>query len=467
MDHKRASVIIPALVILIGFALRFHMLTLDRRFHPDEALFAAQARLISQQGDLLLRETDLDKPPLTFWIAALSFRTLGATEFAARLPNVLFSGLSLALFYRLAQRLYADRVTAALAVLLLALSPYDLAFAATVFTDIQATFWILAACALAVDDRWVWAGITAALIFASKSNALIFLPLIITLGIARNAEPGWNSRNLLARLGYFVLPLVAGIGLLVLWDVARAPRSFLSLGYTRNNPGRFIRSNELWPRLIRWVHWLTFVMGSSVLSGFLPLAGIVAILKNRAAVYDWLIGGFSMAFLVWHWLIAFNTYDRYIHSLTPFLLLLAARVLVGLSRMIPVQIIVLTAIGLMLPALIVTLQGEAAIAGDQGERTGIDTLAEYLNDQLAGESVYDHWLGWELSYYLGPSPKVFVLYSPLPEALADDVVNQTGISYFAAPSSRHAAPWIAELQRVGVGVSVIYRTHDFVVYQLE
>jgi 4-amino-4-deoxy-L-arabinose transferase-like glycosyltransferase len=95
--------------------LRLSLLRLDVRFHPDEALYAAQARLISQQGDLLLRGTDLDKPPLTFYATALSFRALGPTEFAARLPNVLFSSLSVAALVALAWALYGDRTVAALA----------------------------------------------------------------------------------------------------------------------------------------------------------------------------------------------------------------------------------------------------------------------------------------------------------------------------------------------------------------
>jgi 4-amino-4-deoxy-L-arabinose transferase-like glycosyltransferase len=134
-ESRRASVLVPALVILVGLLVRVGMLGVDARFHPDEALFAAQARLITGQGDLLLRETDLDKPPLTLYVTALSFRLLGPGELTARLPNVFASALSLAVLYALGRHLYRDRVAPALAVLLWALSPYDLAFAATAFTD--------------------------------------------------------------------------------------------------------------------------------------------------------------------------------------------------------------------------------------------------------------------------------------------------------------------------------------------
>lgn len=478
-DFQRASAYSPALVILIGIALRVVMLQGDARFHPDEALFAAQARLISHQGDLLLRTTDLDKPPLTFYVTALSFRLLGPTEFAARLPNVLFSSLSLLLLYFLAVSVYQDRLTATGAALLWALSPYDLAFAATTFTDIQATFWVLAACLLAVRDRWRAAGIAAALALAAKTNVALFIPLIAVVGIARRAQPGWRVCDLSQRAWRFLWPLVSGIGLLLLWDASRAPHSFFSLGYARNNPGRMIRSDELWPRLEQWGHWLGFITGSPVLTLVLFIGVLIGLgsewrQRSRSAAIDWLIAGFALAFLTWHWLIAFNTYDRYLHTLIPFLILLAVRALAGLGQragrrsLLPAAFIAIAAC-LMIPATATCLEGKITIAGDQGQHTGIDVLAATLNTDLRGQTVYDHWLGWELAYYLGEKPTVSILYTALPEALAEEMTRQTQTRYFVAPSPQKAAPWLAALQRSGIAASTIYldTNHHFVIYRLD
>ncbi|MBP8974479.1 MAG: glycosyltransferase family 39 protein, partial [Anaerolineae bacterium] len=281
---RRAPLTLPALVLFLGLTLRLFTLGIDARFHPDEALFAAQARLVSHDGDWLLRTTDLDKPPLTLYVTALSFRLLGPTEFAARLPNVLFSGLSVALVYRLAQTLYRDRAVSLLAALLCALSPYLLAFTPTAFTDGQATFWVLLAALLAARDRWRWAGGATALAFAAKTTALWAVPLIVALGLARTALPAWRGRDVLARLVRYALPLLAGMALLALWDLGRAPRSFFSLGYTRNSPDRLIRSDELWPRLEAWAHWLGFATGSPALNALLAVlvpAWLVARLPRR------------------------------------------------------------------------------------------------------------------------------------------------------------------------------------------
>jgi 4-amino-4-deoxy-L-arabinose transferase-like glycosyltransferase len=463
------------LVLLIGAALRIGLLGNDQRFHPDEALFAAQARLVSH--DWLLRNTDLDKPPLTLFVTALSFRVLGTTETAARLPNVFFSALSLILLYDLARQLYRDRVVAILAALLVALSPYDLAFAATVFTDVQATFWVLAACVLAVRDRWVYAGAAAALVFACKPNALLFVPLIAALGMAQNARPNWRSRDVTRRLAQLVIPLAFGIGLLVLWDAARAPRSFLSLGYTRNNPGRLIRADEVWPRLEQWGHWLGFITGSPVLNVFLPVGGLMLLAwdvkqgRSRAALADWMIAGFGIAFLAWHWLIAFNAYDRYLHTLVPFVLLLAARVCAGVWRMTGTRRLILAGIAgllvlLVLPGTIQAERGQAALGGDQGTHRGIDRLAHYLNTRLRGETVYDHWLGWELAYYLGESPSVSIVYMPLPEALVEEMAGKAGPRYLVAPSAQQAAFWIDQCRQAGIAIQVVYDDPPFVVYRL-
>jgi hypothetical protein len=266
---------------------------------------------------------------------------------------------------------------------------------------------------------------------------------------------------------------------LVLWDTARAPRSFFELGYMRNNPGRLIRSDELWPRLERWAHWLHFSTGSRSLNvallAAMPVHLIAGVRRSRArtSVIDWLIAGFALGFLAWHWLIAFNTYDRYRHPLVPFLALLAARALAGLWRRQGARRELLIALVLLIgiamgPTVVETLHSPAALGGDRGQHTGIDSLADYLNTHLRGEVVYDHWLGWELAFYLGESPQVLLLYSPQPEALADDMAQQPHPRYFAAPSARHAAPWLAALKRAGIGASVIYEDtpHYFVIYRL-
>lgn len=468
-----------ALVVLLGLILRLNLLEEDSRFHPDEALFAAQARYLSETGDWLLRRADLDKPPLTFYVTALSFRLLGVSEFAARLPNALFSGLTVAVIYRLTQSLYRRPLVSLLAALLGAASPYLLAFAPTVFTDVQMTWWIALAALLAVRRRWAGAGVCAALGVAAKTTAAWFIPLLVVLGVLHTTHSRDTWRATLAHLSRFVLLLALGVSLLVLWDLARWPYGFLRLDYEHNHPDRLIRSDELWPRLQQWGHWLSHLMGAPALSGVLAaiaiiwLAGQWRCLQRRDAALDWAIAGHSVAVLSGLWLIAFNTYDRYLLPLVPFLLIPAARALARALDAVPGQRMRLAVSAGLLIILccgtIPPLRGDAAVGGDRTTYEGIDILAAYLNDELSSALVYDHWLGWQLAYYLGEHPAVTLRYMPQPEALADDISACGCRRYLAAPLTPQLAPWRDALARAGVSVQPIYLTpgERFAVYQLD
>lgn len=115
------------------------------------------------------------------------------------------------------------------------------------------------------------------------------------------------------------------------------------------------------------------------------------------------------------------------------------------------------------------LRGDAPVGGDRTAYEGIDTLAAYLNDKLSGALVYDHWLGWQLAYYLGEHPAVTLRYMPQPEALADDMATCGCRRYLAAPLTPQLAPWRDALARAGVSVQPIYITpgERFAVYQLD
>lgn len=480
--QARAPLWSAALVVFLGLLFRLSLPDQDARFHPDEALFAAQSRYLSETGDWLLRRADLDKPPFTFYVTALSFRLLGVSEFAARLPNTLFSGLTVAVIYRLAQSLYRRYLVSLLAALLCAASPYPLAFAPTVFTDVQMTWWIALAVLLAARGRWAGAGVCAALGVATKTTAAWFVPLLIGLGVLHTTHSRDTWRAILARLSRFVLPLALGVGLLVLWDLARWPYGFLRLDYEHNHPDRLIRSDELWPRLQQWGHWLGHLASPPALTVALALLLATWLvrqlyrlrhLQRRDAALDWVIAGHSLAVLGGLWLVAFNTYDRYLLPLAPFLLILFGRALARALDVLPGQRTRLAVLAGLLTILcwgtIPVLRGDAPVGGDRTAYEGIDSLAAYLNDELSGALVYDHWLGWQLAYYLGGQPRVTLRYMPQPEALAEDMATCGCRRYLAAPLTPQLAPWLDVLMRAGVSARRLYLVpgERFAVYQLD
>lgn len=99
-------------MVLAGLTILPHLswLTLYDR---DEGYYAQCALEMNQRGDYVvphyLNEPWLEKPPLTFWMMALSMRLLGANEFAARLPSALAGLGAVWLTFLLGKRLYGQR----------------------------------------------------------------------------------------------------------------------------------------------------------------------------------------------------------------------------------------------------------------------------------------------------------------------------------------------------------------------
>jgi 4-amino-4-deoxy-L-arabinose transferase-like glycosyltransferase len=454
------------------------MLAQDVRFHPDEALYASFARRMALHGDLLLSDTPLDKPPLTIAAIALSFSIFGPSEFAARLPALFASILTLAALHALARRLYGSQAGANVTILLLAISPMDLAFAATAFLDPLLTLWLIVAMLAASHDCWRIAGIAFVMALATKQSALLFLPLIAAIGISRMARSGWTWRDIGHRFRRFAITVIIGALLLALWSAARAaPIDFWTLGALNNDPGRLIRANEVLPRLARWLSLLTNVTGFGplLLLMFVPLLRVIFWRKpDRRTLIDVILLSAILVYLLAYWLIAFNTYDRYLHPIGPIALLLIGRAMTqpspslydlerGAGGEVHKLLLLLTLI-LMLPYTLTALRGDLDIGGDRGQHTGIDRLAATLNTLPHGSVVYDYWLGWELGYYLEHQPAVQVIFQSSPQALARSACESTDVSYFIGPSSEIEA-WLWPLLDRG-GHAVLMFEERFRLYQL-
>lgn len=89
----------------------------------DAAQYASIAREMLERGDYLHvtnRYQDyLDKPPLLFWLSALSFKIFGISNFAYKLPSLLFALLGIFSTYKLGKLLYSEK-TGMLAALMFA-----------------------------------------------------------------------------------------------------------------------------------------------------------------------------------------------------------------------------------------------------------------------------------------------------------------------------------------------------------
>lgn len=488
---------IPLFMILLGSWLRFHALAQDRPFHPDEALFSTFARSAALNGDWMLPGA-LDKTPLAIYANALSQVFIGDSEFAARLPGTFASILLIPVMGSLAKRLYGNRAHL-IAILLTALSPFAITFSATAFTDGMMLLFMTLALCLIVAGVWGRSGLALALAFACKQQALSYLPLVLALGVisfrarAQRAVP-----NLFGR---FVLGFAPVILALLRWDGARGGTSIFALAAANNDPWRLIRANEISPRLAAWIADAQMLLSADWITLILVLIALAALairviwrLPHRAIVTDLILFTFVLAYALLHWLVAFNTYDRYLLPILPPLILLVSRGLEFLTearkrarrdaaRCNPNQAfrglrtklhrhthtltpILLCAL-LLIPAINAS-EGRAHINDDYQQYEGIDELAAYLNNKPVATVIYDRWLGWELAYYMGQWTDKRRVYYPTPDVLAQGALAlcEIGARYLPATAQHPITPYLEALREAGFGVTQVYRTLNFVVYEI-
>lgn len=495
MGNKRWSW--PLLILIIGVAFRFHALGYDTRFHPDEALFATFARKAAINGDWLLHGS-LDKPPLTIYAQALSMMLIGARplengvltldvhagEFAARVPGTLASILLMAVIYALAKRCYG-RDAALIAIFLTAFSPYLLAFSATAFTDSLMLLFITLALWLASRERWLWAGLWLALGYASKQQALLYIPLLIMIAGIQSVGDLKSPGKIFSRLIRFSLPIFACFAVLVIWDSARAQEgSIWSLALANNDPSGLIHVDAALPRLLIWGRYAGHFFGSAWLTALLLGVGLIGPLRHffaapfsRSPRIDLILLVYSLGYFLLHWLVAVPTHDRYLLPLLPSLILLTAHGLNKVWEIVGTRYIsskfsiplflCFSALCFFPPALDAT-RSRIDVGGDRGQHQGIVQLGAYLDSKPLGTIVYDHWLGWELGYYLGTWSNKRLTYYPNAGALAADAAAQADPAprYFPAPARAALDLWLGKLAAAGFKIALEYQTQTFVVYRL-
>jgi hypothetical protein len=483
------------LALLVATILRAIPLQANR-FHPDEALYAYFARLIASGHDPLLAGVVVDKPPLAFYLTALSLWTIGPNELAARLPELLAGLTSVALLYALGRQLYGASV-GHLAAWLLALSPFGILFSITAFVDPLLTAGVLWALLAASRGRWRSLALALALTFALKQTALLFLPLALALALLLPpvpASPRQTARRLVTVLPPLLLALAASALLVFSWDALRhSAIGFWSQGYADNVPGRLVRANELLPRALAWVNLLHYFTGSTSLNLLFGLCLPLLLLFNRqtatrAGLVDLLLAGFLLLYLAGYWLLAFNVWDRYLLPILPIWMLLMSRVLLFVAYALARSLHSLSQrwyrrartlagldlgfrrtlrfglpLGLCLliaPPAVQAAHSRYPIGGDHGAYDGIDGAARFIDTLPQGSVLYDHWLSWEWNFYLYGAP-VYVAWFPSPESLTTDLeaFGATSLRYLAVPTWEGEAEMRAAAATAGYTFVPLYTAY--------
>ncbi len=169
-------------------------------WEPDEARYAEIAREMLQSGNLLVPHLNyvayVEKPPLLYWLTALSFWIFGVSEFAARLPVALSAIAGILATYVFALRALGRR-HAILAAAILATTPLYALMAQVLTTDMILTALVtVATFALYLHwnegGRWCWiAYVAMGLAVMTKGPVGAAIPILSTLlWLALNRELG-------------------------------------------------------------------------------------------------------------------------------------------------------------------------------------------------------------------------------------------------------------------------------------
>ncbi len=144
--------------ILLSFCFVLFILGVGRwdLWNPDEPRYAQVAKEMVDRGDWILMHvngnTYEDKPPLFFWLIALSsFLWQGFTSFSARFPSGLFGTLTVLLTFFLGKKLYGSR-TGFLSGLTLATS-FEFAYLST-RANIDATLTFITTASILCFIQW-------------------------------------------------------------------------------------------------------------------------------------------------------------------------------------------------------------------------------------------------------------------------------------------------------------------------
>ncbi|MFQ6015361.1 MAG: ArnT family glycosyltransferase [Anaerolineae bacterium] len=495
------------LIFILGLLARVALWRADFRFHEDEALYSFWALLIASGRDPTLAQTLIDKPPLFIYLLALTFKLLGHSEAVARLPGLLSSLVSIPLLYDLCRQLY-DRSTALLATVLMALSPFNILFAPTVFIDPFLVCLVLASLWLLVRKRMFGAGLAIGLAVAAKQGGLLFVPLVLAVAwaLARSSSSaqGAEARQaqvwLVRKDGLKAPPLtppvrfVLGFLLVMLpiiwWDGTRLRRpGFLEQSFISYGGLELVSPFQALERLGDWLGMLQYVTASSLLNLVLLLCLPLLLFaiwrrSDRGVLIDGVLLGFVALYLLVHTVLSFSVWDRYLLGLVPLLSILLARGLLvgyrlmpplwrlaGLRAVWPLTLFLLVA---LLPPAARAAAGGYPVGGDHGAYQGIEAVVAYLEAQAAPDSIiYHHWLGWHLAYYLFDTPLTPRWYPTPASLVADAQALAPRPRYLVVPSWKSETRERQALAREGLGLYPRFQAHrpdrsvSFTLYQIK
>ncbi|MBT4722134.1 hypothetical protein HN958_04535 [Candidatus Falkowbacteria bacterium] len=182
----------------------------------DEGIYTLISNQVIEKGGLSLYLNDTlwyEKPPLGFWIQALSIKLFGLNEIAVRIPSSLYLVITSFVLYLFCRELFKNKHLAFLTSFLIITSPLLLHQHFSRSGDLDSGFLLLAVTAFYFLLRskqnakfFLLSGIMAGLAFMFRGTIAIFIPLISVLYLFFTKE--WKTHKLKEYV-YYILSLIA------------------------------------------------------------------------------------------------------------------------------------------------------------------------------------------------------------------------------------------------------------------
>jgi 4-amino-4-deoxy-L-arabinose transferase-like glycosyltransferase len=248
--------------LLVVLLLPAVILYPTRGFHllePDEGRYAQIPKEMLQSGEwvvpTLQGEPYLDKPPLMYWLIALSYRVFGVSPEAARLVPAVCVHLTILAVYLLGRRSLGERA-AFWAAVLLSVAPGFVSIARLLVLDGLLVLCVAVSVLCGFEavrtgrlklGWWVAAALASGLGFLTKgpiSEVLLFVPLLAFSYLASgDREVAGGERVARVRWHHYALFFAIVVGVSVPWYVAIYQRepAFLKHFFWEHNVLRFLQ----------------------------------------------------------------------------------------------------------------------------------------------------------------------------------------------------------------------------------
>lgn len=207
-------VAIPPLILAIAsFLLRLFDIAAIKSFIFDEIYYVDGAQDLLKYG-VEVSGSDPEfvvHPPIGKWMIAIGIKLFGDNPLGWRFMSALVGSLMILLIAYIAQRLFYSPLLTTLAAALMALDGLALVHSRTALLDNFLAFFILAAVALFLSEKYWWAGVFFGLALSTKWSALYFLLLFGVIALYRTFA-GNTGRDLIRP----TLSKIGSLGLLPL-----------------------------------------------------------------------------------------------------------------------------------------------------------------------------------------------------------------------------------------------------------